>query len=177
MRRAIAGSMVLALTSMIAGRVSAQTGPQLTPDQRSVVLLAIRAELTSRPRGWTARTSLCLRIEVREAKGPSREARVPPEVFRRLTAGGRKVVAADQCVTRLTEAAYGNDIHFLDANRRPAYMLDVAIANAAEGSDTGVEVSLAESQCAPLACNGPDIYTATKTKRGWTITYKDKVLF
>ena len=174
LRHTIAGSVVLALASMTAGRAGAEDGPQLTSDQQSLVLLAVRAKLTSHPDGWTSKTPLCLRVGV-FAEETHRPAQAPPKLLRQLNGRGYKVVAADECVTRVSTDANGNDTtHFRDANQRPADLLEVEIHKMRDHSL--IDVSLADVECAPLSCQASDVYTATKTKRGWTIDYEGKVL-
>jgi hypothetical protein len=177
MRVAIAGSMVLAVASMAVGKAAAETGPQLTPDQQSLVLLAIRAELTSHPNGWTSRTTLCLTIMSKGEDEAPRQAQVAPEILRSLNGHGRKVVPFDQCVTRESKDTDGNkEIRVRDATTgSPAYLLQVEVPKVPEGSGSAsVEVILMEMECAPFSCEISDFYTAKKTKPGWAIKYEGR---
>jgi hypothetical protein len=176
MRHTIAGSVVLALAFMTASKANAEGGRQLTPDEQSLVLLAIRTELTSHHGGWTSKTPLCLRVGVFE-RGKHRPAQAQAETLRQLNSGGHKVIAEDQCVTRVTTDTNGNErIHFRDANRRPAYLLDVEIIEARDGSRFSLDVGLEDGECAPLSCRASDLYTVRKAKQEWTIDYKGSMV-
>jgi hypothetical protein len=177
MRVAIAGSMVLAVASMTVGKAVAETSPQLTPDEQSLVLLAIRTELTSHPNGWTSRITLCLSIMTQKEDEAPRQAQVAPEMLRILNDHDRKVVPFDRCVTRESKDRDGNrEIRLRDAtNGSPAYLLQVEVSGVPEGSGSAsVEVTLMETECAPFSCDISDFYAAKKTKQGWAIKYKGR---
>jgi hypothetical protein len=171
----LARSLVLTVAAMPPAGRAAEKTPQLTPEQQSLVLLLVQTELASHPHEWTPKTPLCFSIELGDGKGNWPRAQVPKEVLRRLNARGRKVLAADQCLTlvrAVKDDPREREFLFRDANGIPAYLLNVSIPETVEGSGAETEVRLQEKDCAPSSCEEFDGYTARKTKGRWTLAYK-----
>jgi hypothetical protein len=106
-----------------------------------------------------------------------RRVQSPLEVLRRLNTEGRTVVAADRCIERTSSGTRGNgEIEFRAPNQSPAYLLEVEIPKTLGGSGSAsVSISLKDKECAPLACDSIDTYTAQKTRNGWTVTYEGRM--
>ena len=169
MRIAIAGSMVVTLTSLAFAKAGAAGGIPLTADQQSIVLLAARQELSShRNKGWKPSTPLCLRVRVEQDQEElSREAQIPPELLQRLNTGGRTVVAADRCMVKSGD----QEVRYRDPGGSTAWLLDVGVFRGDKAEPASVEVNLTDRECLPLACDSTTLYHAQKTKRGWTVEY------
>jgi hypothetical protein len=162
--------LVVALASSASARADAAEILKLTPDQQSLILRVAQQELTRHRNGWKPSTPLCLRVGVIQDDA-LREPRIPPRLLRSLKGGGRKVVSFDRCVVTVGDT----DRRYRDPEGKPAYLLFVNVSIEDTDSAT-VSVTLADSECEPLACTATDLYGADKTKRGWTVEYRDRAL-